>query len=583
MRENKLFVVRTVIALFLAVLLVVPAITAKADTTTNEDVTKDTSGVVQVKVVYVDDNRKPQPIQTGTGFLINDETVITCDHVVQLDADTMARACEIFGKSEREIMDRLEYQISVLRDMTIRTTIVKESAEMDYAILRMENRLYDRTYLKLRHSNEVEQTESVYALGFPSEVEFFQDVNTYTSEDVTITNGQVNKINKIGTVEYIQHSAKTTPGNSGGPLVDSEGNVIGICKGATASLDGFDIDYYYAIAIDQLITALDALGIEYNTDGSTPSPAPNPEPNPTPEPTPSPEPEPTPEPGPAVTVDKAELTGSINAVKAMSSDGYTTESWSALQTALESAQTVANNPSASQGDVDAAVSALASARTGLVTAKAPGFPVWAIIAIVVALIIVVIIIVLVIVLVAGGKKKKAPQPTPSYTPMGGPATPPPSVGGGFGAAPSAPAMNNNMGVTNFSAATTGAGETSVLNAGAGETTVLNAGAGETTLLSASVNGGTLTRTKNGDKIKINADNFVIGKEKSRVNYCVSDNTSVSRTHARFTVKGGATYITDLKATNGTYVNNVRLQPNQETKLNPGDKIALSDEEFTFSN
>lgn len=577
MRENKLFVVRTVIALFLAVLLVVPAITAKADTTTNENVTKDTSGVVQVKVVYVDDSRVEHPIQTGTGFLINDETVITCEHVVTLDADTMAMACEIFGKSEREINDRIEYQISVLRDMTIRATIQKKSAEMDFAILKMENRLYDRTYLTLRHSSEVEQTEAVYTLGFPSEVEYFQDVNTYTSEDVTITNGQVNKNNKIGSVDYIQHSAKTTPGNSGGPLVDAEGNVIGICKGATASLDGFDIDYYYAISIDQLIAALDSLGIEYNIVGSS---------EPVTPPVERPSEERPSEPESQVihndVVNKNELVSSINSVKALSSDGYTTESWAALQTALEKAQTVANDSSATQDQVDSAVSALASARTGLVTAKAPGFPVWAIIAIIVAVIIVVIIIVLVIVLVAGGKKKKAPQPTPSYTPMGGP-TPPPSVGGGFGAAPSAPAMNNNMGVTNFSAATTGAGETSVLNAGAGETTVLNAGAGETTLLSAAVNGGTLTRTKSGEKIKINSDNFIIGKERSRVNYCVSDNTSVSRTHARFTVKGGATYITDLKATNGTYVNNVRLQPNQETQLNPGDKIALADEEFTFSN
>ena len=89
--------------------------------------------------------------------------------------------------------------------------------------------------------------------------------------------------------------------------------------------------------------------------------------------------------------------------------------------------------------------------------------------------------------------------------------------------------------------------------------------------------------KTGEKIKINSDNFVIGKELSRVNYCVSDNTSISRTHVRFTNKGGITYVTDLKTTNGTFLNNVKLQPNQETALNPGDKLSLSDEEFTFSN
>ena len=103
MRENKLFALRTVLAIILAALLLVPPITAKADTTTNADVTKDTSGVVQIKVVYVDDNREAIPIQTGTGFLINDETVITCDHVITLDNDTLATACEMFGKTERKL------------------------------------------------------------------------------------------------------------------------------------------------------------------------------------------------------------------------------------------------------------------------------------------------------------------------------------------------------------------------------------------------------------------------------------------------------------------------------------------------
>lgn len=51
------------------------------------------------------------------------------------------------------------------------------------------------------------QTESVYALGFPGEVQYFQDFNTYNSDDVTIANGLVNKVTTIGSVNYIQSSA----------------------------------------------------------------------------------------------------------------------------------------------------------------------------------------------------------------------------------------------------------------------------------------------------------------------------------------------------------------------------------------
>ena len=123
--------------------------------------------------------------------------------------------------------------------------------------------------------------------------------------------------------------------------------------------------------------------------------------------------------------------------------------------------------------------------------------------------------------------------------------------------------------------------TTVLNAGAGETTVLNAGAGETTVLSSAVNLGTLTKAKTGDVIAINKETFVIGKERNSVDYCISDNTSVSRKHAIISSHGGAVYIKDNKSTNGTSVNDVRVSPGQEAKLSDGDKIRISDEEFIY--
>ena len=116
----------------------------------------------------------------------------------------------------------------------------------------------------------------------------------------------------------------------------------------------------------------------------------------------------------------------------------------------------------------------------------------------------------------------------------------------------------------------GAGETSVLNDGAGETTVLN---GQT--------GGVLLRKSNGDRINLNKAVFNIGKERRRVDYCISDNSSVSRVHAKISAKAGKYYITDLNSTNCTFVNGSKLTPNQEVALNPGDKIKISDEEFEF--
>lgn len=577
MRGKRIFAVRAVVALLLACLIAVPVLNVKADTTTNEAVTGDANGVLQVKVIYTDDDRNEYIIQTGTGFLINDENVVTCNHVVDLGPDMMATICEHFGKSEREIKDRMSIQISVMRDVVIKANVKTSSAEMDYAVLQMETSIKNRSYLKIRHSSEVQQTETVYALGFPGEVAEFQDLNTYTSEDVTITNGQVNKLTTVGTVDYIQHSARLTSGNSGGPLVDADGNVIGICQGSTG--DGFDVDYYYSITIDQLLNVLDALGVDYTmADGTTtiPDPGPTTDPGTTTDPGPTIDPGITPDPGTVSvpTVDKTVLTTTIRNAGSLNQADYTAESWTAFQTALNNANDVVSNANATQDQVDNANKALSDAQTDLVTGGFK-FPVWAIIAIIAVVLIVIIVVVLIIVLTTGKKSKKTSTYTPpAYTPVNNT----PVGGNSFSQAPVAPATN----FTPMSGGV-GAGETSVLNAGAGETTVLNAGAGETTVLNSNVNYGTLTRVKTGERIKINSDNFVIGKELSKVNYCVSDNTSISRTHVRFTNKGGVTYVTDLKTTNGTFLNSVKLQPNQETALNNGDKLALSDEEFTYSN
>lgn len=528
---------------------------------TNEAVRNDTTGVVQVKLVYVDpNNQNESSIQSGTGFLINDSTVITCYHVLAIDPQTMATAVEAFGVDENTIKNNSVIKISVLRDMTIEATIKNYSAEMDYAILTLSSQLYDRTYLPIRSSATVQQTEEAYSLGFPGEVRFFQDVNTYTSDDVTIASGRVNKINTIGGVDYIQTSTQFTAGNSGGPLVDANGAVIGICQGNTG--DGFDKDYFYAIAIDQLTKSLDSLGIDYTTADST-----QPVATTAPEATAAPETEET-----VAAADKSGLSALVTDMQDIEAKDYTEDTASAFSSALSNAQSVLANEAATQEQVDAAQTALNDAFSAL--EPAGGSMLFIIIGIVAA---VVIIVVIILVVVLGKKKKTAPEtPTYSYEP---PINQRGNQAGNGGFAPVKPVTPATT-PAHYPAGG-GVGETSVLNQGAGETTVLNQGSNETTVLNQNVNYGSLVRKKNKETIKVNAARFVIGKERAKVNYCVVDNTSVSRTHATLVARGGTTYLLDMNATNGTFVNGVRLTPGQESPLKNGDTILLADEEFTF--
>lgn len=120
----------------------------------------------------------------------------------------------------------------------------------------------------------------------------------------------------------------------------------------------------------------------------------------------------------------------------------------------------------------------------------------------------------------------------------------------------------------------------------GETTVLNlAKIGETTVLSSSaVNAPAyphLIRMKNNERIEIDKPVFRIGKEKSYVDYFISDNSAISRSHANILIREGEYFIVDTNSTNHTYINGALIQSNMEVKLVSGTKIRLANEEFEF--
>lgn len=121
----------------------------------------------------------------------------------------------------------------------------------------------------------------------------------------------------------------------------------------------------------------------------------------------------------------------------------------------------------------------------------------------------------------------------------------------------------------------------------GETTVLNhPSIGETTVLDGGGIVGSqvrpyLIRIKNNEKIMIDKPSYRIGKEHSYVDYFISDNTAISRSHASLITKGNEIYIVDTNSKNHTYVNGIMLQPNIEVILSHGAKIRLANEDFEF--
>lgn len=83
-------------------------------------------------------------------------------------------------------------------------------------------------------------------------------------------------------------------------------------------------------------------------------------------------------------------------------------------------------------------------------------------------------------------------------------------------------------------------------------------------------------------IDVTKDSFIIGKNASAVDGVVAFNKMISRVHCRIDSCNGKYTITDLQSANGTYVNKVRLQPNQPQPIKNGDVIRLANSDFQVS-
>jgi hypothetical protein len=165
----------------------------------------------------------------------------------------------------------------------------------DIAVLEIDpgHRLFGYVPLEFAHSGMVTRGEDVWAIGFPATAETLADMTAAYYTDATVTKGIISRITTSNGVPVYQMDTYISGGNSGGPLVNKDGQVIGINTfGLVTDIGGFILpeQMNYAVQIDVLTDHLRSRGIPFLEAGSAP---------PAPEPAPAPEPEPEPAPVPA--------------------------------------------------------------------------------------------------------------------------------------------------------------------------------------------------------------------------------------------------------------------------------------------
>lgn len=168
----------------------------------------------------------------GSGFIINEDgDILTNYHVVE---------------------GAQEVTVTLSTGKEVKAKVINYDQTQDIAMIRLEGDVKVPAVAELGNSASVKPGEEVIAIGTPLSKDFAQ----------TVTKGVVSAVGRTVTtdngkqVNLIQTDAAINQGNSGGPLVNAQGQVIGI---NTLKLAGGAEGIGFAIPINEVKSKLDVL------------------------------------------------------------------------------------------------------------------------------------------------------------------------------------------------------------------------------------------------------------------------------------------------------------------------------------
>ncbi len=155
------------------------------------------------------------PYSTGTGFYLKGPNlIITNEHVIRGNQEVVVNGHNLPKKLVR---------------------VIFADPKHDLAFLEVPD-TYEIPEVKLAENGGTQQGDPVIAIGHPFGFKF------------SATQGIIsNTMHKMGDITYLQHDAALNPGNSGGPLVNMQGDVIGVNTFVVRDGDniGFSLPAHY--------------------------------------------------------------------------------------------------------------------------------------------------------------------------------------------------------------------------------------------------------------------------------------------------------------------------------------------------
>ena len=225
--------------------LILPA-TAHAD---QKDIDVAARAVVRVVIIQRTPDG-PRYVGHGTGFAVEPNKIVTNEHVIK---DALQRS------------DLLVVVVPSEGDDFTGAKVIRADARRDLALLEIvgDLRLPPLTLV----TNFVPADNEVVAMGYPGVVEFptMDSPGELIESAVPITTrGTVSAERERNGVSLYLHQADIAGGNSGGPLVDKCGRVLGVNSAVTMSGQG-EGEFYFAVQNRELLPFLRAADIKPKT------------------------------------------------------------------------------------------------------------------------------------------------------------------------------------------------------------------------------------------------------------------------------------------------------------------------------
>lgn len=192
----------------------------------------------------IEEKRRKPSASTGAGFFINNQGhIVTNGHVV--------KDCR---------------QINTLHQGSkVSTSLITNDPRNDLGLLKASTRPTAIAYF--RSGRGIRAGEDILAFGYP--------LKSVLSDELKGAKGMINALSGLNNdTRFMQMSAPVQPGNSGGPLLDQAGNVVGV---VTAKMNAIKMAKYtgdipqnvnFALKASLVRDMLEVKDIDYETASS---------------------------------------------------------------------------------------------------------------------------------------------------------------------------------------------------------------------------------------------------------------------------------------------------------------------------